>query len=234
MNVRAWRWGFAVMTLAVAAGCFKKKGQAADASADATAEADAAAAAAPTAANANEVARFGDETRVDNEAAKLEIPAAPRKSPPLGEIVAPLKKGTDVTKVAKHEGFSLVTFANPKNASETLMGWVPDSAFAKPPPLPAHCKSNADCPKPQACVNVGGSAGHKCEVVCAGEGDDKACPSGQVCRGEGAIGDAFQPFCIAAPKKDGGADTGAPSAAAGDAGGAPRRILNVVQADGGK
>jgi hypothetical protein len=204
MTLRVWRWGFVAFSLFAALGCPRKKTDAADAAGAAAPEAGEAPALA-AASNAAEVARFGDETRVDNEPAKLEVPSAPRKSPPLGELVAQLKRGSDVIKVAKHEGFVLVTFASPKTGSDTLMGWVPESAFVKQPFVPAHCKTAADCPKPDTCVNVGGDAGLKCERPCNGEGDDKVCLAGQVCRGEGAIGDAFQPFCIAAPKKDAGA-----------------------------
>src|SRR3954454_25384993 len=115
-SARAFRWGFLALTLAVLAGCPKKK----TVDDDAGAASDAAVAvvdagpATPVGSNASEVARFGDEAKVDSLAAKLEAPiAAVRKSPPLGDLVTTLKAGTQVTKIAKHETFFLITFANP-------------------------------------------------------------------------------------------------------------------------
>jgi hypothetical protein len=112
--------------------CPKKKGAASDAGDEETAEAatDATAASEPSASNGTDVARFGDESKLNNEAANLPVSVTARTD--LGNggtVVALIAKGTAVTKLAEHSGSTLVTFANPKNASDTLMGWIPSSAL---------------------------------------------------------------------------------------------------------
>jgi hypothetical protein len=123
-GVSTWVAGMAAVALLC--GCPKRKtGADGGSEAGAVAEADAAATAEPGAANSNLVARFGDETKIADEAAGLTAGVLARLAPPNGQVVATLTKGTNVTKVAEHEGFVLVVFTNPKNANEQLMGWVP-------------------------------------------------------------------------------------------------------------
>jgi len=116
-------------------GCPKKKGdEAGDAAAEAAAEpaaaADAAPAAnAPSAKNTADVARFPGEQAIANEAAKTASVAIARTSPKGGNTVATLKVGTDVTKIATFQEQFLVTFADPKDAASTLMGWLGKEAF---------------------------------------------------------------------------------------------------------
>jgi hypothetical protein len=125
-------------------GCpFKKKDKdEGDAAADAAlveAEApppatDAAAtpAAAVTAKNSADVARFPAETAVSDDDMKLASPGIARTSPKTGTIIATIKPGTDVTKIAEYQSCILVTFADPKDASATLMGWIGKESFTAP------------------------------------------------------------------------------------------------------
>ncbi len=136
--------------LALLAGCqLLKKKDDADAAADAaaaavvdtdaasaTAAADAAPAAptpAPvTAKNSADVARFPGESPVPDDDMKLASVGTARTSPKSGAIVATIKPGTDVTKVAEYQSSILVTFADPKDASSTLMGWIGTESFTAP------------------------------------------------------------------------------------------------------
>jgi hypothetical protein len=127
--------------LVVVVGCdlIKKKGDP-DAAADAAVEAAAPAAAvedaappAPVAINAKnvaDVARFpAGETAVTDDDSKLAQLTAARTTPKGGNVVAMIKPGADVTKVAEYQGSFLVTFADPKDANATLMGWISKDAF---------------------------------------------------------------------------------------------------------
>lgn len=118
-------------------GCPKKGGDAADAEAEAAvvAEVDAApAVVAPTAKNAGDIARFGTEKPIANEAGKLvDGLTTVRTGPRQGGVVASLRAGTDVTKIAEHKDCFLVTFADPKEPATTLMGWVGNDAFTADP-----------------------------------------------------------------------------------------------------
>lgn len=116
-------------------GCPKKKTDAGDAGDEAgapaaSAAADAApAATAPAAKNTTDVARFPGEQAIANEAAKTASVTVAHTAPKGGNAVATLKAGTDVTKIATFQEQFLVTFADPKDASSTLMGWIGKEAF---------------------------------------------------------------------------------------------------------
>lgn len=135
--------------LLLVAGCPKKKDADADAAADATAAAepaatDAAAAAAPVnAKNGADVARFAAETKVDDDGAKPATFAPARTSPKGGNVVATLKPGTDVTKIAEYQDCFLVTFADPKDANTQLMGWIEKGSFTYVAPKDAGAKDGA-------------------------------------------------------------------------------------------
>ncbi len=164
--------------LCVLAGCPKKPGAGADASSDAEAGAADATVAGPEAVNAQTVAHFPDETVIDHQAATVQWSANNiRKSPPSGEIVATLPKGTNVVQIAGHDKYALVTFDNPKNASERLMGWVIKDAF-NPPGIVV---PKGPCPAGQTQL-VGDEI--FCGKVCKADGD---CPSGQACTGTAQI-----------------------------------------------
>ena len=198
-------------------GCPKKKtdaGDAGDAATDAAvAEVDSGPAA-PEASNVNEVARFGDETKIDREAAKTAAPLTiARKSPPNGEIVARLSKGADVTKLASHEGQILIVFVNPKKADDHLMGWVAESAFKAAAAAATKCKTDKECGAGQVCIPH--EAGTKCEKAC-GAGNTAACPQNYDCKGEGpnAEGKTVQ-YCTSTLPAPTGKDAGAPAKADG-------------------
>lgn len=150
-------------------GCPKKKGDDADAASDAAAASDAeaaidaAAAPAINAKNSADVARFAAETPM-NEAAKTASMAVIRTSPKGGNTVATLKAGTDVTKVATYQEAFLITFADPKDAASTLMGWVGKEGFvAYVPPKDAGIK-DATVDAAPAVVDAGSSGTLKCPL----------------------------------------------------------------------
>ena len=201
---------FAVCTLAVVlagallVACPKKKTDAGDAAADAEVVAVVdSGPPTPEAANLTEIARFGDETPVAPTVAKLEAPVTiVRKSPPNGDQVVKLPKGTEVTKLAQHKDSQvLVTFANPKNPNEHLMGWITVSSFTAPPPFhgPGACKSDKDCKTPAFCIHA--ADGFRCGIKC----DDAAfkCDKGNDCAGNGIADGGIVRFCVTS--KDAGA-----------------------------
>lgn len=131
-----WRWSFVVVSIAAfVAGCPKKNEGAGDAAPEAAPSVAAVVDAAPpppalpTATNAADIARFGDEVAMNGDAAKIAQPIPARKSPPSGDVVATLKAGADVQKVAQRGQYFLILFPNPKGGSDFMMGWVQDTAF---------------------------------------------------------------------------------------------------------
>ncbi len=129
----------------------------------------------PVATNVNRVARFPDEQALNNAAAKVADPSvAARSYVPGGALVTMLKLGTPVVQIAKHEGFVLCTFPDPKNASAELEGWIAEQAFVAGPTVP----SKAACPKGQSMLMVDEQnfCGHVCKT-------DKECAHGQTCTG---------------------------------------------------
>jgi hypothetical protein len=171
------RLSLLLVLLAFCAGCPKK--DAAAAGGDAAPEASTAPVtsatappADPTPKNASSIARFPGETKLGNEKEKvLADVSIVREGPGTGTVVATLKKGVEVMKVAKNGDYFLVVFPDPKAPSEWLTGWVGKAAFvASPPPR--------SCPKGQtAFIGVG------CQVECASDG---SCPGGMKCTGYGA------------------------------------------------
>src|SRR5262245_10717251 len=92
----------AVILAAMCAGC-PKKDTPADAAPEASAAPSVSAAPAPTAKNAASVGRFPGETKLANEKDKIVADAAIlREGTGTGTVVATLKKGNDVTKVARN------------------------------------------------------------------------------------------------------------------------------------
>lgn len=82
-----------------------------------------------TAKNSADVARFPGETAIEDDDMKLASAGIARAAPKSGAIVATIQPGTDVTKVAEYQNSILVTFADPKDASSTLMGWIGKESF---------------------------------------------------------------------------------------------------------
>lgn len=197
-------------TLIALAGCPKKKGDAADAAADAAdpdatatapaapavddaasaaaelAEASAPAAAPPTAKNAADIAQFPAQTKIENEAAKTASVAAARQSPRGGGNVAALKVGTDVVKTAEYQECFLVTFADPKDANTSLMGWVGKEAFTATSVKDAGVRDAAPDAAPVKDAGVGPQscgAGQVAVIMAGGLVCKKKCLRDSDCKG---------------------------------------------------
>jgi hypothetical protein len=231
-GARARGFGLAIgiaIAIAAASGCgFLGKKKNADAGAVASAEpapsASTAPAAEPEAVNAKEIARFQDETLLARDAAKTAQPALAHKTPG-GEKVAALPQGTDVTRIAQRKASFLVTFSDPSNKSQTLMGWINEVAFKPLPPLAkGQCRSDADCRKPSVCFKPPTSSPLFCAIPCdmtkAG-----SCPAGFDCAGTATLVSKKDDsaFCVDVDDDDDApaADAGAKPIASGDAGSKP-------------
>lgn len=194
----------ATLLLVFVAGCglLGKKGE--DAGVDMSTAIDAAAAptppGAPVGKNAAAVARFATEAPVD-EPKQIGQTATPRTSPGGGTVVATLKTGTVVTRIATNAGHSLIVFPDPNVPADNLMGWVPDSAFSaavvpRPPRPDAGVDAGAAAPvdagapavvdagppgwKPTTCtkeknIAVKTATGYACRHLCT---DNKECTKG--------------------------------------------------------
>lgn len=119
----------ALAAAAALAGCPFKKSAAVDAGMEAAAPDVEAGVPAPSAANVKDIARFGDETSLNSENTDLTSAVTARVSPPNGNPVANLTRGTAVTKVAQHESYVLIAFSDPKTSGQTLLGWVPQGVL---------------------------------------------------------------------------------------------------------
>ena len=84
-------------------------------------------------ANEEQIQRFDDEKQLDNQAGRIFAESADvLRQPPSGDRVVVLRQGNELTKVAERQDFTLVTFQNPDQDKELLMGWVPSSALVEP------------------------------------------------------------------------------------------------------
>lgn len=206
--------------LLLVAGCPKKDGDA-DAAADGAApDPDAAAATAPAnappvpdAKNKADVARFQNETAVPDDDSKPAAFVNARKSPKTGAIVASLKPGTDIHKHAEYQDCFLVTFADPKDAHTTLMGWIEKSSFTYVAPRDAGPKdaaagdaapADAGAPAPvdagppkcaanEALVTLSATS-TLCKKKCK---DDKECTKGPCSTAKAAANNAAVRVCAA-------------------------------------
>lgn len=126
-----------VPCVAVLAGCPKKKTDDADAGDAEVAEAAVAvvdaAPAAPAAKNEADIARFpsGEKPVTDDDQKTVDLFSQARTGPKQGAVVAQVKAGTDPFKIAEFQDCFLVTFPDPKDATVTLMGWLPKDAFVR-------------------------------------------------------------------------------------------------------
>jgi hypothetical protein len=200
----------AALSLQMVVGCkFLKKPGAEDAGTAATTDdaavaeavADDAAVAAPTgtdtasggtpslsadakAANEDDVARFSNETKLDNVPASiLAATANVRMSPPFGTIFATLKKGTEVKQIAQRDKYYLVTFNDPKDASRRVMGWTHTDAFT--------AQAVSDAGVNQLSITCTGNQqplisdnAMFCGIVCK---VDKECPVNHACKGSALL-----------------------------------------------
>lgn len=145
-------------------------------------------AAEPVAKNAAKVAHFPNETKLGMEKEKLQADVTTaRESPGSGPFVANLKKDVEVTKVASRSDYFLVAFADPKDASSILEGWIPKGGFTASPPGP---KTAAPCPVKGQVRFAGAACKYDCEKT--------PCPAGMACTGLGSrpeISDGAFPYC---------------------------------------
>ncbi|MBX3232778.1 MAG: hypothetical protein KIT84_43655 [Labilithrix sp.] len=127
-----------------------------------------------TAANAAAVARFATETPLDEDRV-IATQATPRTSPGGANIVATLKVGTQVERIATNGKDSLIQFQDPSNPTVTLMGWVTDAAFTST--VVPHKKVDAGADSGAVAVATA-DAGAPATVVDAGAAPF-ACPPGK-------------------------------------------------------
>jgi Cys-rich repeat protein len=148
------------------------------ASAIATSTATTAASSAPVNAapsNAADVTRFPDEKKL-SEKATLEWSSSKVRKKPQGDQVAALAKGTSVTKIAEHQGFFLITFADPKDATKQLEGWVYKDAFT-PEVAMESSPVGGKCPDGMK-LTQSAATGKVCSKICT---SNAQCSSGFVC-----------------------------------------------------
>jgi hypothetical protein len=137
--VRTVRWlGVSAVALLLV-GC-PKKPVASDAGSDAAPEAAAIVeAAAPPAANTGandaDVTKYPDQNGDNMEAltTRFTVNARTEASSTGGKLVAQLKAGAQAQRMADHEGFDLVLFSDPADATRKIEGWVAQSAFGTVP-----------------------------------------------------------------------------------------------------
>ncbi len=152
----------------------------------------------PLASNSEDVARFGEETKLANVHALVVLAANARESPPNGPVVTPLPKGTEVTEIAQRDAYILAVFANPKNTSESLMGWIFAPSLGGAAVAPAvvvptiktdggavvRVDASVPVPVPPTSCPAGLTLVMVdlpvCAKICA---EDKECPTGQACKG---------------------------------------------------
>lgn len=187
----------------------KKKGEDAGNDAGGPAASASAAEAGPAAitpSNDSEVTHYPDQAAANDEALTTHVTAAARTEASMtgGKLVAELHPGTQAQKLADHEGFDLVTFPDPKDATQKLEGWVHASAFGYAPPGPTHAADGGGAP-PAACTpkpldlpqrNGACSAGYgKCSAGCRLECKTAAdcCATGASCQGGMCLGPGKKP-----------------------------------------
>ncbi len=129
--MKVHRLTLALLALLALGACKKKPPEVADAGESAAvADTPDANAADPVTTNGANVARFGDEVKIDKVVAVvLSNNAQVREDPAGGKLFATIPKGASVTQLAEHEGHILVVFDNPKAPSEKLSGWVGKDIF---------------------------------------------------------------------------------------------------------
>lgn len=204
----------------------KGEEDAGDDGAVAAADADASAAPAPTedaplATNEDDIARFPDETKLENVSATIKRTFNVRDAPPAGTLVATVNNGQAVTQVASRlEGkYFLITFDDAKT-SKKLMGWVHSSAFVG-------AAVDAGIIEPKCATGEVALFGDTpfCGKVCEKDAD---CASGQACKGsaakwnKGKAGDSVT-VCTAVHVHD----AGAPAADAGGGGGGLKLVTTL-------
>jgi hypothetical protein len=81
---------------------------------------------------AESVVRYANELAVEQTKTTvtfdMNVRYAPNKQD--GDVIVALRAGTEVTKLSKRGQWYLVSFADPKDSSKTLTGWIWEQAFA--------------------------------------------------------------------------------------------------------
>ncbi len=130
--------------LALVTGCPKKGSGDADAAAEAGAVA--VVDAGPETTNAAQITHYPDEAMVDRISATVKVTTTSALTAvPKGTVIAALKKGDTVTQVSEHNGYFLVVFSDPKDATKKLQGWVVKFAFDEPVAVPKKKPKVPDC-----------------------------------------------------------------------------------------
>lgn len=204
------------------------------------------------AANEKDIKHFPDEEKVSGDQYAVEWPSVVAHTEPgAGTVVATLTKGTKATLQARKGRTVLATFADPKDATRILLGWLAEDAFipgTAPPPVIV--RTDGGAPKAGATGVCGAGltllfdadafCGKTCKV-------DKDCSAGLVCTGQAkpltatglgapvaVCGKPKKPAPVLAdagtPKPDAGttaaADSGTAPTPGGDAG---RAILPILR-----
>jgi hypothetical protein len=133
--MRAWGCvAVAAMASALVACPLKKPGAADGRDEGGSAEASAAVvpeAGPAEAINASEMTRYPDEKPSDHAPLTVEAGGSMRTQAGAGgDLVTILKHGTEVSKIAEHAGYYLVTADDAKDPTRKLMGWIAESAFS--------------------------------------------------------------------------------------------------------
>jgi hypothetical protein len=117
-----------------------------------------------------------------DEKATLEWSSSKIRKKPQGDQVAALPKGTSVTKIAEHQGFYLVTFADPKDSAKSLEGWVYKDAFTAEVAMESEPKGGK-CPDGMK-LTESAATGKVCTKICT---SSAGCKTGYVCYAGGCI-----------------------------------------------
>ena len=208
--LRTLQWATLLSLCVVLLGCpslLKKQGE--DAGADGGPAASASVeAAAPNAVASNDadVTHYPDQNPGNNETltTRMMVAARTEASTTGGKLVTELKAGTQTQKLADHEGFDLVVFPDPKDATSKLEGWVHGTAFGAfvpvhvdggtTPPAATDGGSAPACKPPALDVHqVNGACGAgyaKCGAMCrfACKTDTDCCTAGVTCQGGVCVG----------------------------------------------
>ena len=116
--------------------------------------------------------------------------------------MATLRPGGDVHKMAEYQGSYLVTFPDPKDASQTMMGWIGKEAFTVWVPRDGGVKPDAAAPvvdagPPKATCAAGQvavilSRDPVCKKRCARDADCKGGAAGSCVPANAAAGNVVR------------------------------------------
>jgi hypothetical protein len=155
-------------------------------------------------ANDADVTKYPDQNADNQDALTTRMTANARTeaSNTGGKLVATIKAGTAVTRLADHEGYDLVVFPDPSDSTRQLEGWVSQNDFGAVPHgsvvvtttdggAPKQRTTPLDIKKPAAgCPGGYGSCGAMCRATCKVDADcdlSTAHCSAGFCLGPGAV-----------------------------------------------